>query len=162
MFMYNIHCKSLDNVQMGYRSTFLYLQNCLPKTVVRQFDKHITFHQYIAYMICLHTGTLQMYYLNRYCQIRLCIICNYFVSLLIYTYSIINGMLLSVVIRALKIQEPYSKFSRMSINLFPQFFLCPPNNVWGIIKSDRLSVRSCVCPGTRMGVYWVALVGSLG
>ncbi|XP_052244445.1 cytochrome b-245 heavy chain-like isoform X2 [Dreissena polymorpha] len=32
------------------------LKHCCTKTVRRQLDKHITFHKYIAYMICLHTA----------------------------------------------------------------------------------------------------------
>ncbi|XP_045195343.2 cytochrome b-245 heavy chain-like isoform X1 [Mercenaria mercenaria] len=32
------------------------LKRCCKKSVRRQLDKHITFHRYIAYMICLHTA----------------------------------------------------------------------------------------------------------
>ncbi|XP_052808719.1 cytochrome b-245 heavy chain-like isoform X2 [Mya arenaria] len=32
------------------------LKNCCKKTIRRQLDKHITFHRYIAYMICIHTA----------------------------------------------------------------------------------------------------------
>lgn len=32
------------------------LKYCCKKTVRRQLDKNITFHQYLAYMICLHTA----------------------------------------------------------------------------------------------------------
>ena len=32
------------------------------------------------------------------------------------------------------------------------FFIMPPNKIWGIIKSDRPSVRSFVCPLVRLSV----------
>ncbi|KAK3608414.1 hypothetical protein CHS0354_035417 [Potamilus streckersoni] len=43
-------CRNLTSFSRGS------LKRCCNKTVLRQLDKQLTFHRYIAYMICLHTA----------------------------------------------------------------------------------------------------------
>ena len=45
-----------ENKNVKYNIGIYYLQKCCKRNIRRQLDKHITFHRYIAYMICLMTS----------------------------------------------------------------------------------------------------------